>query len=136
MTYLLGTNIVSEVRKTAPDPHVMRWFDGVDQRELRLSMLTLGEIRRGIERVRVRDPAKADAIDRWLDGLVAQFSSRIAAIDADVAITWGRISAPRPLAVVDGLLAATAKVNGWTLVTRNVGDLAGVDVSLLNPFDA
>jgi predicted nucleic acid-binding protein len=114
----------------------MRWFGQTDQHELRLSVLTLGEIRRGIERIRVRDSAKAAAIDRWLDGLVAQFSSRFAAIDADVAITWGRISAPRPLAVVDGLIAATAKVHGWTLVTRNVRDLAGVDVSLLNPFDA
>jgi predicted nucleic acid-binding protein len=136
MTYLLDTNIVSEVHKTAPDPNVMRWFGQTDQHELRLSVLTLGEIRRGIERIRVRDSAKAAAIDRWLEGLVAQFSSQFAAIDADVAITWGRISAPRPLAVVDGLIAATAKVHGWTLVTRNVRDLAGVDVSLLNPFDA
>lgn len=98
-------------------------------------LLTIGEIRLGIERLRRKDGAQADLLEQWLHGLHATYRDHIINVDADVAEEWGRLDVPDPLPVIDGLLAASAKTRGWTLVTRNTADLARSGVLLLNPFD-
>jgi toxin FitB len=135
MTLLLDTNVVSELRKREPDPNVLAWYATVDSAELFLSVLTIGEIRLGIERLRRKDRAQADTIERWLHGLRAGYRDHLVDVDAAVAEEWGRMNVPDPLPVIDGLLAASAKIRGWTLVTRNVNDLRTSGISLLNPFE-
>jgi len=135
MSYLLDTNVVSELRKRTPDHNVLAWFDDVPSAELFLSVLTLGEIRLGVERLRRKDETQAAALSRWLAGLSEAYTDRIVPIDAAIADAWGRLSVPDPLSVIDGLLAATASVRNWTLVTRNTADLARSGIRLLNPFD-
>ncbi|MFJ6674133.1 type II toxin-antitoxin system VapC family toxin [Actinosynnema sp. NPDC091369] len=134
MSFLLDTNVVSEIRKEVPNAGVSAWFAAVPASELFLSVMVVGEIRQGIERLARRDPAQAGAVDRWLQQLIHVYGDRIAPVTAEVAEVWGRLNVPDPLPVVDGLLAATALVNGWTLVTRNVGDVATTGARLLNPF--
>lgn len=136
MSWLLDTNVVSELRKgPRGDAGVVRWASG-RQDEAWLSVLTVGEIRRGIELLRRRDEAAARHLDVWLAGLLGAFESRILPVDARVAEMWGRLNVPDPVPTVDGLLAATALVHDLTFVTRNVKDIAGTGVRLLNPFDA
>jgi toxin FitB len=135
LSYLLDTNIVSELRKRVPHAGVSRWLRTVDGSELYLSVLVVGEIVQGVERLRRRDPAQAVRFDRWLADLRDQFIDRIVPVDVAVAVEWGRLNGSGPLPVVDGLLAATAKVNDWTLVTRNVADVERTGVRLLNPFE-
>lgn len=135
MSYLLDTNLISELRKgERADANVAAWFAGIAEEEIFLSVLTIGEIRRGIESVRRRDPDSAAALDRWLNLLIEAHSDRIVPIDHPIAEEWGRMDVPDPLPVVDGLLAATARVLGLTLVTRNVADVNGTGVELLDPF--
>ena len=135
MIYLLDTNVVSELRKgPRGHPNVVAWFSGVADGDLCLSVLVVGEIRRGIESVRRRDGAKASALDQWLTRLVRDHGERILPVDRAVAEEWGRLSAARSVSVVDTLLAATARVHGLTLVTRNVRDVEWTGVSCVNPF--
>jgi predicted nucleic acid-binding protein len=135
LSYLLDTNVISELRKgERADSGVTAWFADVAEEEIFLSVLTIGEIRRGIESVRRRDPDSAAALDRWLASLSEDYGDRILPIDRSIAEEWGRINVPDPLPVVDGLLAATARVLGLTLVTRNVADVGGTGVALLDPF--
>ncbi|HZN18702.1 MAG TPA: type II toxin-antitoxin system VapC family toxin [Micromonosporaceae bacterium] len=137
MAYLLDTNVVSELRKITPNLHVLAWRQSQRHAEAYISTLVVGEIRQGIERVRPRDPVQADALERWLVGLVPAYRDRILPVTVAIAEEWGRLNAlPRPLPVVDGLMAATAKVHGLTFVTRNVSDVARAGVKLLNPFEA
>ena len=137
MSYLIDTNIISEVRKGARcDPHVAAWYETVADANIFLSTLVLGEIRKGVELARPRDPAKAAALDIWLHAIEAAFIGRVLSVDSAVADQWGRISAIRSLPVIDGLLAATALAHGLTLVTRNARDVAGLGASVLNPFKA
>jgi toxin FitB len=135
VTYLLDTNVVSEIRKPRPDPKVQAWLASVPEADLYLSVLVVGEIRQGVERLRRRDPARVAPYEAWLSELLRHFVDRLVPITAEVCEEWGRLNVPDPLPVVDGLMAATAKVRGWTFVTRNVADLARADVRLLNPFD-
>jgi toxin FitB len=133
--FLLDTNVVSELRKGArADRNVVAWFERLDTDELYLSVLVVGEIRRGIERIRRRDPKSAAAFDRWLSSLSAGFEDRILPVDRHVAEEWGRMNVPNPLPVLDALMAATAKVHGFVLATRNVRDVASTGVRTLNPF--
>jgi toxin FitB len=134
VTYLLDTNVISELRKTNPDPGVLAWFSGVKDEQLYLSAITIGEIRRGIERLRRKDGPQADRLEKWLDGLLLTFDDHIVSVDSRVADTWGRLNVPDPLPVLDGLLAATAVARGWTLVTRNRSDFPPGRVRILNPF--
>ena len=134
MSYLLDTNVVSELRKRDPDPNVLQWYVGVQGRQLFLSVLTLGEIRMGVERARRKDPAKAAALDEWLARLETAYSDRVVPVDNAIAHAWARMSVPDPLPVIDGLLAATAAVRDWTLVTRNAADIGRSGVRMINPF--
>jgi predicted nucleic acid-binding protein len=136
VNYLIDTNIISEVRKGARcDANVARWYEAIEDGSVHLSVLVLGEIRKGIEKARARNAAQARALETWLAAVQKAFGDRILAIDQAVADEWGRMSSVRSLPVIDGLLAATAKVHGMTLVTRNVRNVAGLDVGILNPFE-
>ena len=135
MGYLLDTNVLSELRKGRRcDPRVASWFSEVADEDLWLSVLVIGEIRRGVEAVKRRDPRKAAALERWLTRLTRDHGDRIVPVDRAVAEEWGRLSAVRSASVVDGLLAATARVHGLTLATRNLRDVAWTGVSCVNPF--
>ena len=135
MSYLLDTNVISELRKgERANPNVSSWFAGLADEEIYLSVLTIGEIRRGVESVRRRDRDSAAALDSWLARLSEAHRDRILPVDRAIAEEWGRLNVPDPLPVVDGLLAATAKVTGLTLATRNLADVAGAGVELLDPF--
>jgi toxin FitB len=135
VTFLLDTNVVCEASKRTGDPGVREWVRARSGNELHLSVLVIGEIRQGVERLRRRDPAQADVFDRWLAGLRTDYDDRILPITSRVADEWGRLNVPDPLPVVDGLMAATAKVHGLTLVTRNTADIARTGVRVLDPFE-
>jgi predicted nucleic acid-binding protein len=135
MTWLVDTNIISEVRKGPRcHPGVAAWWARVEDADLFLSTLTLGEIRKGVEAVHPRDPARAAALEIWLGDVAGAFGPRLLGIDARVADAWGRMAAKRTVPVVDGLLAATASVHGLVLVTRNTADVEGLGAAVLNPF--
>jgi toxin FitB len=135
LSYLLDTNVISELRKgDRANPSVASWFAGVADEEIFLSVLTIGEIRRGVESVRRRDPDSAAALDSWLARLNEIHRNRIVPVDRPIAEEWGRMNVPDPLPVVDGLLAATARILGLTLVTRNTADVKGTGIELLDPF--
>ena len=137
MSYLIDTNVISELRKgDRCDPAVAAWWAKVDENELWTSALVLGEIRRGIELARRHDPQKAKVLEAWLEEVIYGFGDRILDVHAQVADEWGRMNAIRPLPVIDALIAATARANSLTFVTRNVSDVQGVGVDLLNPFTA
>jgi predicted nucleic acid-binding protein len=137
VSYLIDTNVISELRKgDRCDPAVAAWWAKVGEDELWISALVLGEIRRGVELARRRDPQKAKALEAWLQEVVAGFGDRVLQVDERVADEWGRMNAIRPLPVIDALLAATARANGLTFVTRNGSDVQGVGVDILNPFAA
>jgi toxin FitB len=137
VSLLLDTNVLSELRKGArADARLRGWFDGVEPGEIYLSVLVVGELRRGIELVRRRDAARAAALERWLKRVTADHAERILPIDELVADQWGRLTARRPGSVIDTLMAATALVHGLLLVTRNVKDVAWTGVACLNPFEA
>ena len=136
MSYLLDTNVFSELRKRDRcHPSVRAWFDGVAGAQIHTSVIVIGEIRRGIERARGRDPAFAAALERWLADLTMLLEERIHPVSRPIAEEWGRLAAPRQRPVIDSLLAATAIVHGLTLVTRNIKDIGDSGVSYLNPFD-
>jgi len=135
VSFLLDTNVVSELRRgLAANQGVGEWYDGQSARELFLSVVTIGEVRQGIEQIRSRDGRQAVALDKWVTGLVQFYEDRVLYIDGDVAEEWGRLRARRSTPVIDGLLAATARVHDLTLVTRNVRDFRGMDVPLVNPW--
>lgn len=135
MSFLIDTNIISEIRKGERcDAHVSAWYASIADEDLFLSTLVLGEIRKGVELARSRDPDKAAALERWLRQVEAGFDGRMLGIDNAVSDQWGRMSAIRPIPVIDGLLAATAATHGLTLVTRNDRDVAGLGAIVLNPF--
>lgn len=135
MKWLIDTNVLSELRKGARcDPVVARWADGVSNESMHTSVLVLGEIRRGVERLRRRDTKQAKALARWLEQVRFAFAGRILEVSEQVAEEWGRLDVPDPRPVIDALLAATAKVHGLTLVTRNTVDFASIGVEVFNPF--
>jgi predicted nucleic acid-binding protein len=133
LSFLLDTNVVSEIRRSR-DPGVRAWAGKVDDVDLHLSVLTLGEIRKGIEMLRDRDPAQAEVFAGWLGELQTRFADRIVSIDVRVAEEWGRLNAAAPRNTVDSLIAATASVHRLTVVTRNTGDFEGCGVPLFNPW--
>ncbi len=135
MSYLVDTNIISELCKgERRDPAVSRWYASVSDESLYLSVMVLGEIRKGIERLRMRNSIRADVLEHWLSAVKEAFAGRILYVDDPVSETWGHFNALRSLPAVDSLLAATAKVHHLTLVTRNTNEIADLGIELLNPF--
>lgn len=136
MSYLVDTNILSELRKGKRcHRSVARWFAHVGDDEVYLSVLTVGEIRRGIERIRRRDEESAGVLEHWLDLVLSEHGDRVLPVTREVADAWGRLSVPDPTPAVDGLIAATAKVHGLTLATRNSRDFARTRLPCVNPFE-
>jgi predicted nucleic acid-binding protein len=111
------------------------WFDAVAAPELFLSVLVIGEIQHGVERLRARDPRRAAAHDAWLGLLRTDFGDRVLPITEMIAAEWGRLNARRTLPVVDGLMAATARVHGLTVVSRNAADFRRAAVPVFDPFE-
>ncbi len=135
MTFLVDTNVLSELRKQHRcNAGVRAWHQRARSEGLFVSVLTLGEIRRGIESVRRRDQASASALDRWHAALSARFAEQLLPIDAEIADTWARLNVPDPVPPVDGLIAATALVHDLTVVTRNIRDFDRTGARALNPF--
>lgn len=138
MSFLLDTNVVSEGGKPRPDPGVMDWLASVDEEQLFLSVVSLAELRHGIERL--DDGRRKSALDLWLtDQLPARFDSRLLLVDAGTADQWGRLvaraqAAGRPIGAMDAFLAATAEQHQLTLVTRNLSDFEATGVRLFNPW--
>jgi toxin FitB len=131
--YLLDTNVVSELRKTRPHGGLLAWLTGVPEDSVHISVVTLGELQAGVERTRRQDPTKAAEIEAWLDG-VADWD-RILPMDGRVFREWARLMADSPVQLAqDAMIAATARVHGLTVVTRNVRDFKSFDVPMLDPF--
>ncbi len=135
MKYLLDTNVISELSKPRPQARVLEWFSSVDDEDVYLSVVTVGELRAGIESKLASGDRRASArLDSWLRGLVSDYSERILAIDVETAEEWGRMMALDRNHAIDALLAATARRHGLTLVTRNVKHVAMRPVATYNPF--
>ena len=135
MSYLLDTNVISELRKGERcHANVARWYESLEDDEIFLSALTIGELRRGVELIRRRDATSAARLDAWLAEVSSGYAGRILPVDGVVADRWGRLNVPDPLPVVDGLLAATAMTYGLTLATRNIKDVGSTGASCVNPF--
>ena len=137
MSYLLDTNVVSETMRPVPNPAVSAWLDSVPAESLFLSVLSVGELRHGLDRLpRGR---KREQLEVWLERAVpAWFEERLLAVDTRVSDAWGRLRARegRPLPAVDSLLAATALSHGLRMVTRNVGDFSLKGLEVINPWTA
>lgn len=135
MKFLLDTNVISEIRKLErTDPNVAKWVAQTPVKEIGTSVLVLAEIRRGIELKRRRDAEQAAALDRWFAQMRTRLGDRVLPIDEPIAEAWALLSVPDRLPLIDGLLAATAKVHGLMLVTRNTADVARTGVAILDPF--
>lgn len=132
--FLLDTVIISEVRKKKPDAGVLRWISKRSDDQLYLSVVTLGEIERGIEKQRNADPGFADELATWLESLTRLYADRILPITPAVALRWGRLSAQLGYEGADLLIAATALAHGLTVVTRNTTHFEPTGVSVINPF--
>lgn len=132
--FLLDTVVISELRKRQADAGVVRWVSRQEGDQLYLSVVTLGEIERGIARRRKGDPKFADELEMWLEGLTRLYSERILPVTPGIARRWGRLSAQLGHEGADILIAATALTHGLTVVTRNTSHFAPTGVRLLNPF--
>ena len=138
--FLVDTNCISELVRVKPEPRVLAWIEAADETLLYLSVLTLGEIRKGL--AALPQSGRRSHLETWLEvELQARFSGRILPIDVGVANRWGLLAANakakgRPLSTIDGLLAATAIHHDLTVVSRNVGDFMNAQVSVVNPWKA
>ena len=130
--YLLDTCVISEARRRTPQ--AVAWLRSARSETLFLSVITIGEIMKGITMKLRTDPPAAAVLLRWLDELRVVYASRILPIDGEVATSWGRLMAERSRPVVDTLIAATARVNNKIIVTRNVADFADAGVTVLDPW--
>ncbi|TPI13252.1 type II toxin-antitoxin system VapC family toxin [Mesorhizobium sp. B4-1-3] len=131
--YLLDTNVVSDVQRWLSKPTA--WLASVDPTSISLSVITIGEIERGIVKQRKADPDRAARLDVWLRELRRDNADRILAITEEVALAWGRITAGRTRGNADSLIAATALVHDLILVTRNVAGFEGLGVTVVDPWD-
>ena len=134
VAYLLDTNVISETRKRKANPGVRAFLDACDTSILFLSVLTLGELYKGVEKKRREDPEAADSIAEWVKGVEQSYRLNIVGINAATAQLWGEWSSGRSRPVVDTLLAATAVQHRLTFVTRNGRDVDGLPVTVLNPW--
>jgi predicted nucleic acid-binding protein len=132
---LLDTNVLSELRKgKRGDAAVREWFEESAAEELFISVLVLGEIRQGIERIRRRDPAQARTLEKWLLWITTEFHDHLLPVDEKVADQWGRLGLQQPVPVLDAFLAATALVHGLTMVSRDEEGFRNTGVPVINPF--
>ncbi|MBE7418618.1 MAG: type II toxin-antitoxin system VapC family toxin [Ideonella sp.] len=138
--YLIDTNVISEARKKSrANPGVIDFFSRVASvgDPVYLSVITIGELRRGVELIRERgDTEQAGLLEHWLSAVLEQYSDKVLAFDADAAQVWGRLRVPNPEHALDKQIAATALVHDLTVVTRNGADFAGTGVKVMNPFVA
>jgi toxin FitB len=135
LKFLLDTNIISEIRKRdRAHPNVADWVARTPVKDIGTSVVVLAEIRRGIELRRRHDAEQAASLDRWFAQMRTRLGDRVLPIDEPIAEAWARLSVPDPLPIIDGLLAATAKVHGLTLVTRNTADVMRTGATVLDPF--
>ena len=133
--WLLDTNILSELRKDSRcDAGLRQWFEATADEDLFISVLVLGEIRQGIERIRHRDPVQARTLEKWLLWLATEFADRLLPVDDKVADKWGRLGLRRPVPVLDAFLAATALVHDLTMVSRDEDGFRNTGVPVVNPF--
>jgi toxin FitB len=134
LQYLLDTNVLSETRKKLADERVLSFLSGVEPSALYISVLTLGELRKGVAKKNRSDREAAKRLAAWVEGLELSFADRILGVDLATAKLWGELSAQRPRPVVDTLLAATAVSHQLTLVTRNLSDVQDIPVKVLDPW--
>ncbi|MDE2639363.1 MAG: type II toxin-antitoxin system VapC family toxin [Chloroflexota bacterium] len=132
--YLLDTDVLSALRRRERDPAVARWLEAQRTTDLYLSVVTVGEVERGIERQRRRDPAFAEALAAWLDRVLAWYGDRVLGVDLPTARRWGQLSGALGHEGADLLIAATALEHGLTVVTGNARHFAPTGVAVLNPF--
>jgi predicted nucleic acid-binding protein len=135
VNFLLDTNVISETRRKSPDTKVLAWLAGVDPADLFISVMTLGEIAKGVATRARQNPEQAAGLEQWLIATRTAYGDQIIAVDANIAEAWGRLAIKRTFPVIDGLLAATALVRGMTLVTRNVRDFADAGIPLVDPWN-
>jgi predicted nucleic acid-binding protein len=136
MPYLIDTNVLSELRKGSRcHPNVKRWAHTALAERNRVSVLSLGEIRKGIELLRKKSPHQCPAFESWLFRLQTEYENDIIPVTETIADRWGRLMAAKSLPVLDGLLAATALEYKLTIATRNTSDFKHAGVDVLNPFD-
>jgi predicted nucleic acid-binding protein len=137
MSYLLDTNIISELVKQKPTQSVLKWVDAIDNEKLYVSVITLGEIRKGI--TGIQNPERQEKISHWLKiELPAYFEDRILNIDPKIADMWGRLQSQNKghtLPAIDGLIAATAHIHNLKLVTRNTKDFIHASIEMINPWE-
>ena len=139
MNFLLDTCVISELVAMQPNPHVVQWVDSVDEDKLFLSVITIGEIKKGIEKL--ADSRRKDALVEWLnDGLLVRFRDRILPIDIPVVLCWGKLAADldrqgRRMPAIDSLIAATCLQGELQLVTRNENDFAHSGIIVFNPWE-
>jgi predicted nucleic acid-binding protein len=135
MSFLIDTNVISELRKgDRCAPRVWKWRQSVALEDMFTSVLVIGEIRRGIEEKRARDPISTRVFEKWLDQLQSVHRNRILPVTVEICDVWGRLSVRSPLPHIDGLLAATAIFHNLTLVTRNITDVKRSGARCLDPF--
>ena len=132
--YLLDTHVISETRKIRADDGVIAFLSAAEATGLFLSVLSLGELRKGVAAKRRVDPVAADQLAAWVDGIETTFADRVLAIDVTTARRWGELAAERSLPVIETLIAATAIRHGLTLVTRNTRDVQSTGVRLVDPW--
>ncbi len=138
MNYILDTNVVSELVTHEPDQNVVSWIDSIDSESVFLSVITIGEIKKGIEKL--PDSKRKKTLESWLEeDLLVRFRGRILPLGIPVLLSWGKLVASleregKPIPAIDSLLAATAAQTGFTLVTRNTGDFEPAGISVLDPW--
>jgi predicted nucleic acid-binding protein len=131
--YLIDTNVISEFRKRKPHGAVVAWIDSLHPEQMFLSAVTIGEIQAGVERTRMHDATKAGEIEIWLDHIEAAFP--VVPMDGSCFREWIRLMAGKNITLrEDAMIAATARVHGLTIATRNESDFEQLDVKLVNPF--
>lgn len=139
MSYILDTNVISELVTIQPDPRVIQWIENIDTDTVYLSVITIGELKKGI--AKTPDSQRKSALEDWLkDDLLVRFQDHLLPIDAAVMLTWGLLIARmetigKPMPAIDSLLAATAAQGEYTLVTRNARDFEHTGILLLNPWE-
>jgi predicted nucleic acid-binding protein len=137
--YLIDTNVISEIRKNKKaNKGVRQYFESAIKNEdkLYISVVTVGELRRGVELIRYRsDTRQANQLEKWLGVILENYQNNILDINEDIAQLWGKLRVPHPENALDKLIAATALINGLTVVTRNTKDFSKTGVAVFNPFE-